>query len=597
MKKIYKALALFIAGFAFISCDSMLDLKPLSSPTDETFFSDETELQLALNSVYGSMPLFEIEHMPFQMYMEAVLSDNSFYRITDEQAGLQALSKSEQTSTSGFEKFYENLYKGIGRANNLLQNMDKASGVVNETQFNDIKAQALCMRAYFYHRLVLYFGDVPYLDFVPTTPDQAFLPRTPKEEILDTILADLDNAASLMDKGITGVQDRITLPFVYAIKARIALYAGRFDVAATAAQMSLEQAEANGYQLHPSYGELFTFDGEDSPEILMRLPYNEEGFGKSHRIVLRFGTRFGTYSQCGPAQNLIDAYLTKNGLPIDEDPEYDPTNPWENRDPRLKATVVLPQDLWAGRIYESHPDSLESYKIENGVKSRELNRNCRSVHWPAYLSGYLYRKYVDETSLAERTTKTDVDLHFMRLAEVYLILAEAEIERNGGDLNKAASAINKLRERAWSGEDDYPAVTATSKEQMRKVLRMERRVELAMEGFRYDDLLRWRMLEKVRTIPFVGRVLDLKNAKTVPSIDMDGIVTYPDMSEYDKWQYMRNEDGSVKEEGYTPTYKERWHNAWNRKFNPDRDYLFPIPQSEIDLYEANGKTLPQNKGY
>ncbi|MCL3779051.1 RagB/SusD family nutrient uptake outer membrane protein [Prolixibacteraceae bacterium JC049] len=593
MKKIFSYILSFGLLAGIVSCeDKYLDLEPLGQPTDVTFFSTESQLQLAINAIYGRSEAVMLEGTPLTLVMDQWLTDNGLYRITDELAGLRALSNSQQDPGSGFESIYSNYYKSIARTNNMLGNMDRAKDVVTEEAFNDFKAQALAMRAFFYHGLVQFFGDVPYLDFNPTSPVDGFVARAPKAEIITKMIADLDLAASLIRKDLTGGQERITLTTVYALKARIALFAKDYSTALTAANNALTAAATQGISLNQDYAQLFTIDGEGSSEILMRQPFNED-WGKSNYFNLRMGYRYGMYSQTAPTQNLIDAYPTVNGLPIDEDPAYDPANPWENRDPRLRASVVIPGDVWGNIKYESHRDSLYTYRLVDGVKNKIGNNNCRSKSWPACLTGYLWRKYVDEAHMASGGKTTYIDFIIMRLAEVYLIKAEAIIESNG-NMQEAADALNVLRERAYGA--NYPAVVVADQAKMRKILRMERRIELANEGHRYTDGLRWGILEDMRGEALIGRPLNVTSHTFIPSIDENGITHYSDRSQYDDWRSLLV-NGVVVPDGYDSRLYGNWQNAHERAFNPSRDYLLPIPQKEIDLYEANGFTLTQNPGY
>lgn len=580
---------------SFTSCkDNILDLKPLDQVSDVTFFSTEKELQMALNDVYGSLWIISNNHTEsvfLMQYLEAILSDNSLFRITDEHYGLQALSNSTHNSNSGFSGIYSSLYTCIAKTNNILQHMDRAKEKVSEKSFNDIKAQTLTMRAYFYDYLTMFFGDVPFMDIVPTVVEEGFVEQTPRVKIIERILSDLDEAASLIKKEFKGGQERITETTIYGLKARIALNNKMYDVAAEAADKALQLADQQGINLYPDYQELFTEAGEKASEILLRIPCNET-WGRSNGFPLRMGDRYGFFCQLLPTQNLIDAYPTVNGLPIDKDPSYNPKDPWENRDPRMRASIVFPQDVWGGRIYESHRDSLMTSTVEG---ERIKNNNCRSVSWPAGLTGYLWKKYVDSTAVVDRVKSAYNDIILMRLGEIYLIKAEAEIER-GGDLESAANALNKLRQRAWNNSDTWPKVVVSSQQEMRKILRMERRVELAMEGFRYFDLLRWGAIENARKEPLKGRVLDLVNASYVPSIDENGIVHYSDDSEYDDWESL-NMDGEIVPDGYKSRLHGNWANAVERNFTSPRDYLMPIPLREIELYESYGYKLIQNPEY
>ena len=595
MKKIKNIFSILILVLVMGSCaDKVLDLEPLGNPTDATFFSDANQINLALNGLYGRFQFPNMEGLPYSVFMENMLTDNALYRLTDGNDGLRALSNSTHDANSGFGSPYGNYYVAIGRANNLLNNMEKSVDLIEPIIFNDIKAQALALRAFAYHNLTEYYGDVPYIDFLPTDPLDAFLDRTEKTIIVQNIYNDLDEAANLIDASASG-NERITLATVYGIKARTALYNEDYTIASQAADDALNAATSQGAILYPDYEELFTVNGEGASEILFKTPYEEDFRGNF--FPLRYGYRFGSiFSQALPTQNLVDAYPTVNGLPIDQDVTYNSQDPWSNRDPRLRASIVIPQDLWGGYIHESHRDSLQTTRVVGGVATRVTNENCRSAQWPAGLSGYLWRKFAHIEQVEQNISTGRIDFILMRLGEMYLIKAESEIE-SGGDLGAARDALNMLRERAWGG-GTYPIISETSQAGLRKILRMERRIELSSEGFRYFDMLRWRIAEKVRGEPLIGRVLDLPSATagSIPSIDGDGVVTYSDRSEYDDWRSLLV-GGAINPTGYDSRLFGNWQNAHERNFTAPKDYLFPIPQSEIDLYEGEGFQLSQNPGY
>jgi hypothetical protein len=278
---------------------------------------------------------------------------------------------------------------------------------------------------------------------------------------------------------------------------------------------------------------------------------------------------------------LIDSYEATDGKPIDESSVYNPQKPFENRDPRLKKSIVTPQSVWAGIIFESHPDSLK-YRLANGTISGN-NADSRKIIWPAAFFGYLWKKYTDEVAQGKKQIWSDMDFILMRYAEILLVYAEAKVELNQIDTS-VLTAINRIRARAYgvnvSQTDKYPAITATSQAELRKVIRRERKVELANEGFRLFDIRRWKIAEKVMPVKLYGRVLNFATATGIPNIDDDCFVSYAGIES----QYDFNPDA-------------RFPNAQNRKFNPARDYLCPIPQQEIDTYKGLGGTLGQNDGY
>jgi len=309
------------------------------------------------------------------------------------------------------------------------------------------------------------------------------------------------------------------------------------------------------------------------------MPF-KDGFQTSSCFPL--GSRnAGSYTTIAPAQSMVDSYEASDGLPIDESAVYNPSKPFENRDPRLKASLVTPQSVWAGFIFESHPDSL-SYRFVGG-KLAGSNRDSRKVAWPAAFCGYNWKKYNDEESQKIKQMYSEIDFALLRYAEVLLTYAEAKIESGSIDAS-VLTAINRVRARAYGVDvadvDNYPEITTTDQAELRKIIRRERKVELANEGFRLFDIRRWKIAEKVMPVKIYGRILNEKTATLIPGIDDDGFVSYADVAS----QYDLNTDG-------------RFPNAQNRLFDKNRDYLSPIPQSEIDTYAGFGVVLEQNPGY
>jgi hypothetical protein len=194
----------------------------------------------------------------------------------------------------------------------------------------------------------------------------------------------------------------------------------------------------------------------------------------------------------------------------------------------------------------------------------------------------LWKKYTDEDAQMINQTTSDINFTLMRLAEMHLIYAEAKIEQNDIDAT-VLEAINAIRARAYGVDvndtGSYPAITSTDQAELRKVIRRERKVELANEGFRLFDIRRWKIAEKVMPVVLYGRILDVTNATMVPQIDDDSFVSYTGVES----QYDLNED-------------QRFPNAQNRVFNNPRDYLLPIPQAEIDTYKGLGADISQNPG-
>ena len=548
----------------FSSCEDALDRLPLDAPSDQTFFSNQTELELAINGAYRDL-YWRSSAMPFPLLLDNA-TDLGFLRT--DFSGMQAYSQGAHSSvTSGFSETWDIMYSGIGRCNNLLNNMERAREVVSEDFYNRIEAEALFLRAYYYSWLIQLYGDVPYVTSLPATIEEAKVPRTPKGEIINALFSELDRAVQILpEEWAAGDKGRATKGTVLTLKARIALMNGIYDVAAQAAQQVMDLGV---YSLYANYGDLFAYTGERSEEVILDMPHQ---VGFMHTAVPRQqGSRNANgYSQLVPSQFIIDSYEAIDGLPIDESPLYDPANPFENRDPRLDASIARPQSVFATYVYETHPDSVTTTRYVDGVASRVANQDVLNAF--ASFTGYLWRKFSSEADMPQNVTTSELNFILMRYAEVLLIYAEAKIEL--GEIDQSVSdAINQIRARAYGVDvtdvNNYPAITTTDQQALRTIVRRERKVELANEGFRMLDIHRWGISEIVMNGTLVGRPVGAYSALSfVPTIDEHGHPHY---------------DGA----------ENLYRSVGQRVFIPSKDYLWPIPQKDIDV----NPELVQNPGY
>lgn len=264
------------------------------------------------------------------------------------------------------------------------------------------------------------------------------------------------------------------------------------------------------------------------------------------------------YSNKVPAQSLVDSYYCKDGLPINESSLYNAATPFKNRDLRLEATVVVPGSTFQGYQFETHPDSLECWDYNVTPAVRRNNQDVTNPY--ATFSGYCWRKYTDEEQTFR--LKSELNIILIRYAEILLMYAEAINELGRMD-NLGYEALNLVRERA-----QMPAIKPDTQENIRKLIRQERKVEFAMEGLRFFDIRRWKIAESVMNGKLYGRPVRDYLPNYIPTFDQNG------MPQYD-------------------AYAEALRSFDNRTFNPDRDYLFPIPQKELDI----NKNLKQNPNY
>lgn len=560
MKRITnKIIAVLLSVTLFTSCNrDFLDRFPLDSPSSSTFFSNEDELLLAVNSAYRSFYWISSHNVPYIMWLDGstdiTWTRGNYVNMLDLQGGQVT------TETNLFYDTWDFYYNAVMRCNNILENIHTAQEEVPEDFYNRIEAEARFLRAWNYGFLISLYGDVPLVTTMLQLED-AQMPRTPKEEILDLIFEDLDFATAYLPLSWSDADEgRATQGAALTYKARIALYHGEYEIAAAAAKQVMDLDE---YSLYPDYGELFKHVGSRSTEVIMDIPFLLGA--EVHQMPRYLGTRSAPgYSVLVPTQTMVDTYRCSDGLSIDQSPLFDPQNPYENRDPRLEQSILRPGEWYNNFLFETHPDSTTTLQDVGGTINRVNNLEVTNQY--ATFTGYHWKKYFDETDLPGDVARSELNFIIMRYAEVLLTYAEAKIEMNDID-NSVIDAINEVRSRP---SVEMPAIQAgMTQAELRDLIRYERTVELAQEGFRLFDLRRWRIAEHVMPGNMLGRRVKAHWA--------DEIV--PSFNEYGKPVY-RNEE-TVFQIISTNT------------FDPSKHYLWPVPQREMDV----NRELEQNPGW
>jgi hypothetical protein len=570
MKKMKKLIITFFTCIFLLNACNELDLFPLSEGSDANWFSDETELEMAVVNVFH------------QAFWNGYAPINFYYNTDDYCRRVEPVDLLNGTVTgrsSIITSAWNNCYKCIARANFVTSNYEKTENVPEE-RMNMYAANARFARAVQYSKLVFHWGDVPYYESTIDIEEAFSMGRASKSEILENIYADFDFAIEHLPAEYGSSEYQLaTKGAALAFKARIALFMGDYTVARDAAKDCMD---LGAYQLFPDYYTLFLAKTKNSIETIFAVPYSIENniiwsSGDCRDALTRTA---GGYCSRSPSWDLFCSYLCTDGLPIDESPLFDPHEPFKNRDPRCAATIVEFGRNWVGFTYTPHPDSLKVLNHNTG--KLVTNNDCRTVTPWAAFNGLAWAKHCDETWL---DLKTDNDNILMRYADVLLMYAEAKIELNQID-QSVLDAMNQVRARAYgvslSESSSYPEITTTSQAELRKILRVERRMEFAKEAsIRYDDIIRWRLAEKVLNVPRYG-MLDPDPLRTkvvnqglwffpeTPPIDEDGVVDFKPM--HDK--------GLVKL-------------LIARSFDPAKHYLWPIPSNEIVINE----NMTQNPGY
>ncbi len=537
------AIGLMMAGLSSCTKD-FLNRVPSDQLSSATFFTQPKDLIYAVNGVYHALGYntWGMDQGWSTGFLEREnVTDNAVDNHSWDPLYQMALGTSDAYDTYATSE-WKTKWQGIQRANRILENAHKIKGM-DPTLEKRLLAETRFLRAYYFFDLAYLYGDIPYITH-SITPTQAIgMKRTPVKQVLDSVENELALAAKDLPLSYPSSDvGRITKGAALAMEARVLLYDQKWDAAAKAAKAVMDLHQ---YSLYPDYKKLFSYAGMENQEIIFDL---QEMPDKQWNFTLQ---NFGPNSCYGwsvstPTQNLVDAYECTDGLPINKSPLYDPHHPYKNRDPRLAYTILYPGHPWLNGVYNTIPGA--SYPGKKIVPGDDMTDGT-SGQWNKTFTGYNWLKYMDNAKdyYDGNMWNGSLQLILIRYAEVLLTYAEAKIEANEID-QSVVDAINKVRERVG-----MPDVKIGSQSDMREIVRRERRVEFAFEGLRLMDIRRWHIADKVMN--GIPGVLHYKNGLPDPNGKPIGILPA-------------------------------------RHFNPDRDYLWPIPQSEIDVSH-----IKQNPGW
>lgn len=577
MKK-YSILTYILLCLLVSSCsEDFLDRLPEDEISPEQYWKTDNDLKLFLNQFYTTFPvhdgwgggIFEFDNN----------SDNLLPRDINERfVGNNNIAPSSDGSWS---------FDNIRNVNYFLENSSTAEG--QEDIINHYNGEAYFFRAYFYFKLLKRFGGVPYIDKTLNVDSPELLtPRLPRNELATKIMEDLDRALTLLQPK-SGIENfRVHRGVALAFKSEVGLYEGTWEkyhdgtvfgaptnesekfltMAADAAETMIDEGRYGLFNdgTDQTYRKLFIrHDYSDVSEVIFWKKYNVAD-GVFHRV--------GHYlpqngSGTGLTKSLVDSYLCADGLPISTSPLYGPDSETsltaivEGRDPRLGQTICTPGILITERaaqenIYFEYPSF------------RENGETVSTTGFQIYKGGPQQESEREESSIGAI---------IYRYAEVLLNFAEAKAELGILTQDDLDKSINLLRSRVnmpmmtLNGVSDpnklFPEVNDVINE-----IRRERRVELALEGERFDDLMRWRahhLIKGKRLYGFKIEGSDME-AEFQDLIDGNSIL--------------------VNDDGYIDPYMNIIPNGFG--FDVNRDYLVAIPTEQIVLSD---NTLEQNPGW
>lgn len=532
-----KFLYIFLTAAALTGCKKdLLNTAPLDVYSNSSLWTSKNDAMAALTGCYSGW-----EYGDNVIYDDCI-SDNGIDQFPWE--GYETFASGlASASNPGINKYD---YKTIQKCNWFLANVDKVPATALDANLRlRMKGEARFLRAYKYFVMSQVYGDVPLVVQSLSIDESKTLKRTPKAAVVDFVLKELaDIAPALPVSYASGDMGRITRGAALGLKARVELFNSKYTDCITTCQQLMTAPFT--YGLYNDYEGLFRPQNSGNKEVILDVQYliNTNGFATLGNMTINSQ---GGWSSMAPTQSLVDAYETKNGMLIQNDPSYNPLQPYQNRDPRLDASVIRPGLNYMDAYFD--PLSKNSPDLVGGNNASP--------------TGYNFKKYLanlddyNNTAYGVDIWNTGGSIIVMRYAEILLTYAEAKIEANQIDAS-VYTAINQIRQRPTVNMPAATAAVYPDQSSLRTLVRRERRVELSGEGLRWYDIQRW----KIGSTALNGEVKGCLTGSVDPS---NGHLTL-------------NPNSNVV--------------AGTRTFQ-DKFYLWPIPQKERDINSG----LTQNTGY
>ncbi|WP_044268579.1 RagB/SusD family nutrient uptake outer membrane protein [Bacteroides timonensis] len=560
MKKIYhtleitKACLLALAlSLGTVSCSDLLDKEPPSSISDGNFWTGEGDAMLALTGCYRFQTGWS--HDDFATPQGLLYLDFAGGNGTEKENFSTLMASSNTAATnSNLRWYWGNAYTQIAKYNVFLENIVNCpmDGDKKEIWSSEVK----CLRAYFLFNLAFYYKDVPMPLKTLSVEEANTISQTPQADVYTQVENDLKAAINLLPtEYLSEEYGRFTKGAAQVLLSRLYLAQERWSDAATVLRNVIDSGvyELDRRNGEDSYEKLFQIGGEYSPEIIFCIMGIKDQYTNSRYQYLYPEVAYGGWHQFAPYNELVKEYFCTDGKDVKSSEVYDENDPYANRDLRLYASVFLPP--------------LGSYP---GTKYNDVTYDCfKGANTSDYynkftlFNGYCPKKGCDP-SIINNLGATPTYTPIMRYAEVLLSYLEAlnEAQPNAVDQDILNLTINDIRDRV-----KLPGlkIEDMSQEVIREAVRKERRVELAFEGLRYYDVLRWDIAEKELNHTFTGvKLSDDPNA--------------------------RNYRGSGT--AASPVDEDMYYQFEKRTWAPHNRY-FPIPQNDLNV----NKNLKQNTGY
>ena len=567
-RKYITGIALALVSLTQVGCNKALDLDPLAQIADGNYWKSANDFKLFANQFYGwrrdfGSSVYDSPHSDRRSDLITSTSPNIWSN------GTNTIPASDGTFSGAFSR--------IRLVNTLLA---KAETYSSPTEIAQYVAEAKFFRAYVYFDLLQLYGDAPIITNLPDENDPILTaPRNPRGEVADFIIEDLQAAAlalPLQSAIPAGDAGRVSKGTAQAFLSRVALFEGTWqkfrnntaratgllDIAAKAAK---DVITSNEYALFKpaalgDSAQKYMFileDAKSNPAGIKKADNKEYIFANRHDEILNPIGQNITQETFANVQHVsrkfANMYLTQNGLPVDHPSNTQfqgyatMTSEYVNRDNRMKYTLMPPKRAywrntsprvtWIGDAADRASAAFTSYIPGTGG------------------SGYNNQKWAAERAVPDRAEGYDYPI--IRYAEVLLNYAEAVYERDNAisdaDLN---ISLNLVRNRVNASMPKLSnAFVATNNLNMQTEIRRERTVELFNEGFRIDDLKRWKTAE----VEMPQNILGIKHTGT----------EYQTTSGWNNVARPKNAEGVIVIES---------GRVWE-----DKHYLYPLPADQLKL--------------
>ena len=536
-KNVFASFFIVVLLLVASSCGDELEQYPNNQFDKENFWTNEANAKIALAGVYRGNVKYGTQVNPSDWWTYCGLV--FFEHCTDNAFDRRGKNANQNKMTNGnllannavIRTLWEGSYIRIAVCNDFLENIDRVE--MDETGKKQMIAEARFIRATQYFYMSQFWQSVPLVKNT-LTPDEAnVVTKAPKSVIVDFVISEFTAAANDLPR-YSEIPDsefgRASKQAALAFLGRIYLSEKKYSDAASTYKQIID---FDDNIIDPDYGSIFSTVNEMSAENIFTSQYYE-GLAGNALPQHALPANAGGWHIVNPLESLASQYDFIDGTPFSyNDPRFNPENMGENRDPRFAATFLYDNEIYRGSEYDCNPD--HSGSKDQLTYSKQATR-----------TGYGLRKFFDESYVGSSRLYGG-NIPIIRYAEVLLSYLEAELEAGTPITQDILDmTINMTRGRA---SVQMPPITETDATLLRPLLRKERRIELALEGIRYWDLLRWEIIGDVMQGDFWGAAF--------PNAEKTGKVV-------------------------DPTGHKRW---WvdNKAFRKGQDEVWPIPESETNI--------------